>query len=101
MGIELELLVLFLMQTVGMSVFMAFEVETPALRLILRWLLLLGLTLGLYAWVGHWSLLVPVLGGGAGVRAHLWWCREHGIHPVRATPRRRLYELRGWSWPPA
>ena len=25
-----------------------------------------------------------------------WSC--HGIHPFRATPRRKYYERRGWTW---
>ena len=29
---------------------------------------------------------------------HFVWCRRHGIDPLRATPRRRYYELRGWTW---
>jgi hypothetical protein len=49
--------------------------------------------------IGHWALLVPALGAAVGVSAHFAWCRRHGIDPVRATPRRRYYELRGWTWP--
>ena len=99
MGIELELLVLLALTTVGMIVFGVFEVETPRWRRLLKWTLIDGLTLGLYFAVGHWSLLVPAAGAAAGGTFHFFWCRRHGIHPLDATPRRRYYELRGWALP--
>ncbi len=99
MGIELELAVLLLLHILGAEIFAVFEVETPAWRKILKWLLVSGLTLGLYAWVGHWALVLPVAAGLAGASFHFVWCRRYGIHPFRATPRRRYYELRGWQWP--
>ena len=97
-GIELELGVLLGIAILGHSVFDSFEVETPAWRKILKWGIVTGLTLGLYAWVGHWSLLLPLAAGVLGVTFHFVWCRKNGIHPIRATPRRKYYELRGWEW---
>ena len=94
----LELAVLLAVALVGTSVFAVFEVETPGWRKLLKWGLVVGLTLGLYSLVGHWSLLFPLGMGLAGAGFHLWWCRRHGIDPLRATPRRRYYELRGWRW---
>ena len=94
----LELAVLLVLCIVGPAVFAVFEVETPAWRKILKWGLVCGLTLGLSRGVGHWALLVPVLLAAAGLAFHWTWCRRHGIHPLRATPRRRYYELRGWTW---
>lgn len=98
MGIELELGVLFLIQTLGTSVFAVFEVETPAWRKALKWTLVAALTLGLYAWVGHWALALPIAAAIAGGTFHFVWCRRNGIHPLDATPRRRYWELRGWRW---
>lgn len=98
-GIVIELGILYLLQTVGHSIFAVFELETPAWRLILKWVLLAALTLGLYAFVGHWCLLLPLLAGAAGLAVHFRWCRKHGIHPFRATPREKYYELRGWQLP--
>jgi hypothetical protein len=97
-GIELELAVLLGLAVIGMSVFAPFEVETPAWRKLLKWTLIVGLTIGLYRPLGHGAALVPVAFAGAGFGFHVWWCRKHGIHPIRATPRRRFYELRGWEW---
>lgn len=99
MGIELELLVLLALQTVGTSTFAIFEVETPAWRKILKWSLVILLTLGSYAFVGHWALLLPLTAAGLGLTAHTVYCRRFGIDALRATPRRRYYELRGWAWP--
>jgi len=98
MGIALDLAVLLAIAVLGQSTFAVFEVEVPAWRKILKWTIAVSLTLGLSRLVGHWALLLPVLGGCAGVAGHWIWCRRHGIDPLRATPRRRYYELRGWAW---
>lgn len=98
MGIELELGTLLLIAVIGQASFAVFEVETPAWRKILKWLVVIGLTLGLTRVVGHWALVLPIAGGAAGVIGHAIWCRRHGIDPIRGTPRRRYYELRGWAW---
>jgi hypothetical protein len=98
MGIALELAVLLVFAILGPALFAAFEIETPAWRKILKWTCLVLVTLALTRVMGHWALLVPTLGGLAGLAGHLAWCRRHGIDPIRATPRRRYYELRGWSW---
>ena len=98
MGIELELAMLLAVQTLGTSFFAAFEVETPGWRKALKWTIVVGGTLGLYAVVGHWALLFIAFWGVVGGTVHVLYCRKHGIHPLRETPRRKYYELRGWSW---
>lgn len=97
MGIELELIVLLLLSNLGQILFGRFEIETARWRLILKWSLLHGLTLGLYFVVGHWALLLSLIAGGAGGIFHLLWCRRHGIDPLRATPLDEYYRLRGWQ----
>ena len=47
MGIELELIVLLVVQTLGTSFFAIFEVETPGWRKALKWAIISGGTLGL------------------------------------------------------
>ena len=54
--------------------------------------------MGLFLLAGHWALLFPALGVGVGTTFHFVWCRKNGIHPWAATPRRKYYELRGWTW---
>ncbi|MGB9467657.1 MAG: hypothetical protein WBR10_21290 [Candidatus Acidiferrum sp.] len=99
MGIELELFVLLIMAVVGQSKFARFELEVPAWRRILKWFVVIGATLGLYVLVRHWALLLPIAAGALGVTFHFVWCRRNGIDPLRATPARKYYELRGWPWP--
>jgi hypothetical protein len=95
---ELELIVLLALCIVGPATFAVFEVETPAWRKIMKWGIVCGLTVVLAQRVGHWALLVPAGLAVAALTFHLIWCRRHGIHPLRATPRRRYYALRGWPW---
>ncbi len=97
-GIEAEFAALFVVVALGSSLFDRFETETPVVRKLLRWVLAAALTLGSYAWIGHWAL--AVLAGFAllGTIVHVIWCRANGIHPLTAEPRRRFYELRGWKW---
>ena len=97
-GIAVELSVLLAFAILGPAFFAAFELETPVWRKILKWSAMVAITLGLYMLVGHWALAVPIAMGTAGAVFHLVWCSRHGIDPVTAMPRRRYYELRGWTW---
>ena len=99
MDFKLELATLLAFSILGQGIFARFEIETPPWRKILKWSIVVTLTLGLYAVAGHWALLFPVAAGLAGTTFHFLWCRSHGIDPLRATPARRYYELRGWQWP--
>lgn len=99
MGIELELAVLLAIAIIGSSAFAVFEIETPWWRKVLKWSLVTFATLALYRGVGHWALVLPIALGVTGATVHVWWCRKHGIDPIRATPRDRYYQLRGWSKP--
>ena len=99
MGVELELYVLLAVLILGSSVFAVFEIETAGWRKAFNWFIVTAGTVGLYYAVGHFALLVPFGLGALGASFHFWWCRKHDIHPIHATPRRRYYELRGWSWP--
>lgn len=96
---ELELGVLLAVVVVGNAIFGVFEHETASWRRLLKWGVVVGGTLALHRAVGHAALVLPVGLGVAGLAFHFWWCRRNGIHPFRATPRRRYYELRGWAWP--
>lgn len=97
-GIAIELGVLLAIAIVGTGVFAVFEVETPAWRKITKWGLLTALTLLATRWLGHAAVAIPLGLGMAGAAFHVYWCRKNGIDPLRATPRRRYYELRGWRW---
>jgi hypothetical protein len=96
--VKIELAVLLGLAVVGQATFAVFEIETPAWRKILKWAMVIGVTLALTRVAGHWALLVPLVGGMVGVAGHTVWCRRNRIDPLRGTPRRRYYELRGWAW---
>ncbi len=98
MGMELELGVLLIIQLIGSQAFAVFEIETPAWRKILKWLTLDALTLGLAIWIHHWALLLPAVILLAGTCYHIWFCRKNGIDLLKATPRKKYYELRKWKW---
>ena len=96
---EIELAVLLALIILGTGIFAVFEVETPWWRKVLKWSILSGVTLLLARSIGHWALALPAAMGLLGATFHFWWCRRNGIDPLRALPRRRYYELRGWRWP--
>ncbi len=98
MGIELELGILLGLLLFGSEVFAPFEIETAVWRKILKWTLVIVLTLTLYGFIGHWAAVVPIGFSCLGLVVHFVWCRKNGIHPFRATPRKRYYQLRGWDW---
>ena len=97
-GVELELSILLGQLLIGAEIFAPFEVETPAWKKILKWSIVITITLTLYRYIGHWAALVPIALGLLGLVIHFSWCKKNDIHPIRATPRRRYYELRGCKW---
>ena len=97
MGIELELGTLLVLQTVLITAFSKFEIETPILKRLVKWLVIDGITIGLYYAIGHWAILFPFVGIIPGTIYHFVWCRKNGIHPLYATPKAKYYELRGWK----
>lgn len=98
MGVEIELAELLLIQLLATNFFARFEAETPAFRKIIKWLIIAGATIGLYYWLGHWAAIFPVVAMIPGTIYHFNWCRKNGIDPLRATPRKKYYQLRGWKW---
>jgi hypothetical protein len=98
MGLEPVLVEMLALQLIATSFFNHFEGETPALKKILKWVVLDGLTIGLYYWLQYWAMLFPLILLVPGMYVHFRWCRKHGIHPVKATPLKKYYELRGWEW---
>jgi hypothetical protein len=98
MGIELELIALLIIQTTFISAFAKFEAETPFIKKIIKWFIIDGITIGLYYGVGHWAVIFPFIGIIPGTIFHFSWCKKNGINPLKATPKRKYYELRGWKW---
>ncbi len=98
MDMEPELITLLCIQLLGSTLFAVFELETPIWRKLLKWLTLDAITIGLYFLIGHWALLFPAIILITGITVHLRFCRKHHIDPLKATPRKKYYELRGWKW---
>lgn len=99
MKIELEFLTLLIIQTTIISAFAKFEVETPLLKKLVKWFIIDGITIALYFLVGHWAMLFIILSLAPGTVYHFIWCKKNNIHPLKATPRRKYYELRKWKMP--
>jgi hypothetical protein len=97
-GIEIELVVLLILQTLGTSFFSKFEAETPVIKRLMKWMILNGVTIGSYFLVGHLSLIFPLFIMALGATFHFTYCKKNAIHPLNATPRKKYYELRGWKW---
>ena len=96
---ELELITLLIIQTIFISAFARFEIETPLIRKLVKWFIIDGITIGLYFLVGHWAVIFPILGLVPGTIYHFNWCKKNGINPIKATPVKKYYELRGWKFP--
>ncbi len=96
---ELELITLLIIQTIFISAFVRFEIETPLIRKLVKWFIIDGITIGLYFLVGHWAVIFPILGLVPGTIYHFNWCKKNGINPIKATPIKKYYDLRGWKYP--
>ena len=96
-GIELELAELLIVHLIASNMFARFEVETPALKKITKWLIIFGMTLGIYCWLSHWALLFPIMAMIPGTIYHFIWCKKNGIDPIKATPKKKYYQLRSWK----
>ena len=96
---ELELITLLIIQTIFISAFSRFEIETPLIRKLVKWFIIDGITIGLYFLAGHWAVIFPILGLVPGTIYHFRWCKKNGINPIKATPMKKYYELRGWKFP--
>lgn len=98
MGLELEWFVLLLICVIGKSIFSRFELETPAWRLILKWLIIIGITYSLYLSGGHSAAIGFIFGFlFLSLCVHFLWCKYHDIHPIKASPKEKYYQIRGWS----
>ena len=98
MGVELELGELLIVQILATNFFGRFEIETPAIRKIIKWLIIAAITVALFFWIGHWATIFPLIGLIPGTIYHFIWCKKNGIDPLKATPKKKYYELRGWKW---
>jgi hypothetical protein len=96
---EIELLTLFGLQTIGIATFSRFETGRPWWQMLLKWPVTLLLTWLVFKNYGHVGtmIFIPFV-FLLSLTFHFIWCFRHGIHPIKATPRKKYYNLRGWHW---
>jgi hypothetical protein len=86
---------------VGNILFGHWEAETPKWRRLLKFVLILLLTLGISTSLGRrWAFLFLGLMGVAALIVHAWWLPRHGINGWTAEPKEKYYAMRGWKYPP-
>ena len=94
-----ELAVVLGIFAVGGIWFGHFEEGTPRWRRLLKVVLVSGAAVGLSALGGRgWFFGWLGLMAGAAVVIHGWWLPRQGVNGWTGEPRRRYYQLRGWTW---
>ena len=98
----MEVAVVATIFAVGNIVFGHWAVETPVWRRLLKFVVILGVTLGISASIGRpWAFgFLGLLGVGV-IIIHGWWLPRHGINGWTGEPKEKYYALRGWKYPPA
>lgn len=87
---------------IGNILFGHFEEGTPKWRRLLKFVIVVGLTVGTSSLAGRrWAFLILALALIAPLVIHLWWLPKHGINGWRGEPKDKYYELRGWKHPPS
>ena len=97
----MEVAVVATVFAVGNILFSHWAAETPRWRRLLKFVLILGLTLAISAVLGRrWALVFLGLLALAVVIVHAWWLPRHGINGWTGEPKEKYYALRGWKYPP-
>jgi hypothetical protein len=87
-----------LLFALGALVFGRFELHTPLRKRLFKLVFYQGIAALLVFTVGRpWSLLWIFGLMAVGMIFHFWWTLKHDIHPLKATPQDRYYQLRGWA----
>lgn len=82
-----DLFITSLILQLGTIFFGHFEELVPKWIRLRKLAFFLGGTAGLSRRYGHRSLWLVTSMAALGGTFHLWWCRKHGIDPIRAEPR--------------
>jgi len=86
---------------VGNIVFGHWEFGTPKWRRVLKFVVFVGITVGLSAGLGRrWAFGFLGVLGIAVLVVHAWWLPRHGINGWTGEPKEKYYALRGWKYPP-
>lgn len=96
----MEVAVVAIIFAVGNILMGHWEERTPKWRRLLKFVLFIGLTVGLSAWLGRsWAFGFLALLGVAVIVIHAWWLPKHGINGWTGEPKEKYYALRGWKYP--
>ena len=87
---------------VGNILFGHWEVETPKWRRLLKFVIVLALTLLISRMSGRlWAFLFLGALAVAAVIVHAFWLPwRYGINGWTGEPKEKYYALRGWKYPP-
>jgi len=98
----MEVAVVAIIFAVGNIIFGHWEAETPKWRRVLKFVLVLGVTVALSASVGRtWAFAFIGLLALLAAVVHGWWLPwRHGINGWTGEPKQKYYALRGWKYPP-
>ena len=78
------------------------EAATPKWRRLLKFAVILGLTLAISAGIGRrWAFVFLGLLAVGSVIIHAWWLPRLGINGWTGEPKEKYYAMRGWKYPPA
>lgn len=97
-SIWFEIAIVSAIITLGQIFLGHFEERTPRLKKLVKYVLFLGVTIGLSYFFGRWVALlflglfmIPVL------YVHLIYLPKKGINGWTGEPKKKYYELRGWD----
>lgn len=86
---------------IGNILFGHFEEGTPKWRRVLKFVIVVGMTIGVSNLAGRrWAFLLLALLSIAPLVIHVWWLPKHGINGWTGEPKDKYYQLRGWKRPP-
>jgi len=99
----MEVAVVATIFAVGNILFGHWEAETPKWRRLLKFVIVLALTILIRTTFGRlWAFLfVGTLALGAVIVHGFWLPRRYGINGWTGEPEEKYYALRGWKYPPA
>lgn len=98
----MEVAIVAIIFAVGNIVFGHWEEQTPKWRRLLKFVLVLGVTLALSAGLGRsWAFGFLSALGVLAVIVHGWWLPRQGINGWTGEPKEKYYAMRGWKYPPS
>ena len=99
----MEVAVVATIFAVGNILFGHWQAETPKWHRVLKFVIVLALTVLISTTFGHlWAFLfVGTLVLAAAIVHGFWLPWRHGINGWTGEPKEKYYALRGWKYPPA